>query len=73
MKSIPIGLADLIRAFAGHHADPLGHLVGMLSFARPRVRDGCLLYVTDRGLAHLLVSMRGYAAITFGNLIIRFS
>jgi hypothetical protein len=42
----------------------------MLSFARPRVRDGCFLYVTDRGLAHVLITMRGYAAITFGHVII---
>ena len=42
----------------------------MLSFARPRVRDGCFLYVTDRGLAHLLTTRRGYAAITFGHVII---
>jgi hypothetical protein len=42
----------------------------MLSFALPRVRDGCFLYVTDRGLARVLVTMRGYAAITFGHVII---
>jgi hypothetical protein len=42
----------------------------MLSLARPRVRDGCFLYVSDRGLAHLLVTLRGYAAITFGHVII---
>ena len=34
------------------------------------MRDGCFLYVSDRGLAHLLVTMRGYAAITFGHVII---
>jgi len=28
----------------------------MLSFALPRVRDGCFLYVTDRGLARVLVT-----------------
>lgn len=42
----------------------------MLSLARPRVRDGCFLYVSDRGAAHVLVTMRGYAAITFGHVII---
>lgn len=42
----------------------------MLSFARPRVRDGCFLYVTDRGLAHVLVTLRGYGAITLGHVII---
>ena len=44
--------------------------MGLLSFARPRARDGCLLYVADRGLAHLFVTMRGYAAITFGHVIV---
>ena len=44
--------------------------MGLLSFARPRVRDGCFLYVTDRGLAHVLITMRGFAAITFGHVII---
>lgn len=53
-----------------HHADAFGHLVGILSFARPRIRDGCFLYVTDRGVARLLIAMRGYAAITFGHVII---
>lgn len=54
----------------GHHADPLGHAVGRLSFARPRLRDGCWLYVSDRGLAHALITLRGFAAITFGHVII---
>ena len=44
--------------------------MGRLSFAKPRVRDGCFLYVSDRGLAHLLITMRGFAAITFGHVII---
>lgn len=53
-----------------HHADAIGHLVGALSFARPRFREGCFLYVSDRGLARLILSRRGYAAITFGHVII---
>jgi len=44
--------------------------VGLLSFALPRVRDGCFLYVSDRGLAWLILSRRGYAAITFGHVIV---
>ena len=59
-------LASLI----GHHADPIGHLVGILSFTRPRFRDGCFLYVSDRGLARLILSRRGYTAITFGHVIV---
>jgi hypothetical protein len=53
-----------------HHADPIGHLLGALSFARPRFRDGCFLYVSDRGLAHLVLTRRRYAAITFGHVIV---
>jgi hypothetical protein len=53
-----------------HHADPIGHLVGTLSGARPRFRDGSFLYVSDRGLARLLLSRRGYSAITFGHVIV---
>lgn len=59
-------LTDLIA----HHADPIGHLVGLLSFALPRVRDGCFHYVSDRGLAWLILSRRGYAAITFGHVVV---
>lgn len=53
-----------------HHADPIGHLVGILSGARPSFRDGCFLYVTDRGLARLVLSRRGYSAITFGHVVV---
>lgn len=41
-----------------------------MSFARPRFRDGCFLYVSDRGLAHLVLTRRGYAAITFGHVLV---
>jgi len=54
----------------GHHADPIGHALGVLSGARPRFRDGCFEYVSDRGLAHLVLSRRGYSAITFGHVIV---
>ena len=54
----------------GHHADPIGHALGILSGARPRFRDGCFEYVSDRGLAHLVLSRRGYSAITFGHVIV---
>lgn len=53
-----------------HHADPIGHAVGLLSLARPQVRDGCYLYVSRRGLAQLILSRRGYSAITFGRVIV---
>jgi hypothetical protein len=59
-----------LARFIAHHADPIGHLVGLLSGARPRFRDGCFLYVSDRGLARLILSRRGYAAITFGHVIV---
>jgi hypothetical protein len=45
-------------------------VLGRLSFARPRFRDGCFLYVSDRGLAHLVLTRRGYAAITFGHVVV---
>lgn len=59
-----------LARFIAHHADPIGHLVGILSGAQPRFRDGCYLYVSDRGLAHLILGRRGYAAITFGHVIV---
>ena len=45
-------------------------MLGRLSFARPRFRDGCFLYVSDRGLAPLVLTRRGYAAITFGHVVV---
>lgn len=59
-----------LAALIAHHADPIGHLVGVLSGARPRFREGCFLYVSDRGLARLILSRRGYSAITFGHVIV---
>ena len=38
--------------------------------AWPRRRDGCFLYVSDRGLAHRILTQRGYIAITFGHVIV---
>ena len=57
-------------ALVAHHADPVGHLVGLLSFTRPTFRGGCFVYVSDRGLARLILARRGYAAITFGHVIV---
>jgi len=59
-----------LAALIAHHADPIGHLVGILSGARPRFRDRRFLYVSDRGLARLILSRRGYSAITFGHVIV---
>ncbi|MBM4421505.1 MAG: hypothetical protein FJ034_08010 [Chloroflexi bacterium] len=53
-----------------HHADAIGHVLGLLSFARPRFRDGCFLYVSDAGLAHWVLTRRGFGAITFGHVIV---
>jgi hypothetical protein len=44
--------------------------MGLLSGARPRRRDGCFLYVSDRGIANLVLTRRGFGAITFGHVII---
>ena len=61
---------SLRRRLVRHHADPLGHLVGLLSGARPTFRDGCFVYVSDLGLSRRVLSRRGYAAITLGHVII---
>ena len=44
--------------------------MGLLSIAWPRRRDGCFLYVSDRGLANLILTRRGFGAITFGHVIV---
>lgn len=59
-----------MRQLVAHHADPIGHFVGLLSFSLPRRRDGCFLYVSDRGLSRLILSRRGYSAITFGHVMV---
>ena len=53
-----------------HHADPIGHAVGLLSGALPAFRDGCFVYVSDGGLARRILSRRGYGAITLGHVIV---
>jgi hypothetical protein len=61
---------SVARVLVSHHADPIGHVLGLLSFALPRRRDGCFLYVTDRGVANLILTRRGFGAITFGHVIV---
>lgn len=34
------------------------------------MRDGCFLYVSDRGIAHQLLTRRGYVAIALGHVIV---
>lgn len=63
-------MRSILRALAKHHADPLGHALGLLSGARPRFRDGCFLYVSDRGLARRLLTDRGYGAMTLGHVVV---
>jgi hypothetical protein len=49
-------------------------LVGLgfaaLSLALPKPRDGLLVAQSDRGLAHLFLTRRGFGAITFGRVVI---
>ncbi len=49
-------------------------LVGLgfaaVSVAVPRPSNGLLVAVTDRGLAHLFLSRRGFGAITFGRVVV---
>lgn len=59
-----------LAALIAHHADPIGHLIGLVSGALPHFRDGCFVYLSDRGLARLILSRRGYSAITFGHVIV---
>jgi hypothetical protein len=54
----------------GHHADFLGHALGLLSGVRPSFRDDCYLYVVQGGLARLVLTRRGFSAITFGHVIV---
>jgi len=64
--TLPIGLGRIVA----HHADPIGHVLGLLSGTLPRRRDGCFLYVSDRGVANLVLTRRGFGAITFGHVIV---
>lgn len=34
------------------------------------MRDGCFLYVSDRGLANRILTRRGYVAITLGRVVV---
>ncbi len=42
----------------------------VLSLALPRPRAGLLVAESDRGLAHLFLTRRGFGAITFGRVVI---
>ncbi len=42
----------------------------LLSGTLPRVRDGVLVAESDRGLANLFLTRRGFGAITFGRVIV---
>ncbi|TMD61740.1 MAG: hypothetical protein E6I87_01920 [Chloroflexi bacterium] len=54
----------------GRVYDLVGHVIGLLSLARPRRARGVTQYVSDRGLAFLILKRRGYSAITFGHVIV---
>jgi hypothetical protein len=41
-----------------------------LSLARPRVRDGLLVAESNRGLAYVFLTRRGFGAITFGRVVV---
>src|SRR5438094_9545338 len=42
----------------------------LLSFSVPRPRDGLLLAESNRGLAYLFLTRRGFGAITFGRVVV---
>jgi hypothetical protein len=47
----------------------IGVLFALLSMAVPRRCDGVLLAESNRGLAYLFLTRRGFGAITFGRVI----
>jgi hypothetical protein len=48
----------------------LGLGFALLSLAVPRYRDGLLVARSDRGIAHLFLTRRGFGAITFGRVVV---
>ena len=48
----------------------LGALLAVASLSRPRLKDGVVLCEGDRGLAHLLLTRRGFRAITLGRFVV---
>jgi hypothetical protein len=42
----------------------------LLSGAGPRLRDGLLVAESNRGLAYLFLTRRGFGAITFGRVVV---
>ena len=42
----------------------------LLSFGLPRPRAGLLVVQSDRGLAYLFLTRRGFGAITFGRVVV---
>jgi hypothetical protein len=48
----------------------IGLLFAAASLAIPRPRAGLLVARTDRGLAHLFLTRRGFGAITFGRVVV---
>jgi hypothetical protein len=42
----------------------------LLSGALPRPRNGLLIAESNRGLAHLFLTRRGFGAITFGRVVV---
>jgi hypothetical protein len=48
----------------------VGVVFALLSGAVPRPRHGLLVAESDRGLARLFLTRRGYGAITFGRVVV---
>jgi hypothetical protein len=47
----------------------LGLAFALLSLTLPKLRDGLLVAESNRGLAYLFLTRRGFGAITFGRVI----
>src|ERR1700737_1085235 len=48
----------------------IGLVFAVLSLALPRPRAGLLVAQSDRGLAYLFLTRRGFGAITFGRVVV---
>jgi hypothetical protein len=48
----------------------IGFGFALLSLAWPKARDGLLVAESNRGLAYLFLTRRGFGAITFGRVVV---
>ena len=66
----PEGAARLAAYAWASPITVVGLLIGGTSRTRPRVRDGVLLFAPARGIAGRVLQARGFAAGTFGHVVV---